>query len=317
MRFAIRGRSVAPAPSASAVADRECQALFRGEQALLASEVERIAVSVDRALDGADFAGVLRDQPGRDGGLVVFGQPYRGPAVRLRRARCLRDEHPYACLLRPEDRRRVGERSGAHHVEEQVVGELIVRARIGHEILGAGLLGRVDEPWATAPRPEGAVEDGLQPGAAQVVEDDGAVANPVGIGPQAERPPLEPLVEAAFGAFRVELVPDGAGSAGEFFDRPLGGLGGKLLGRQRPHLRDVLRGRRVVNGRRLAKPAENHIVLRGGDRPVEERAPERCVPRRRRISRGAARRLTRHPSASRIASDARRLAAATRRAARA
>ena len=60
------------------------------------------------------------------------------------------DDDAHAGLTRPEDRPGIGERSRAQHVEEEIVGELVVGAGIGRELIGARLLVGIDEARPSA-----------------------------------------------------------------------------------------------------------------------------------------------------------------------
>src|SRR5690606_22290194 len=84
-------------------------------------------------------------------------------------------DDPDARLAGAEDRWGLGERAGAEHVEEEIVGELVVRAGIRDELVCAGLLRRVDEPRPAAAGAKCGGDDRIDPGVAFVIELERAV----------------------------------------------------------------------------------------------------------------------------------------------
>jgi len=139
MRLTVRGRSVASGPTAAAVAQGETDALRGREQPLLSADVERVAARVDADGHDARVADVLVDGCGGEHSEPIFGVARSAAAV---------VDHlhqPDAGLAGAEHGFRVGERARAKQVDDQVVLQLLVRARIVDERLRLALLFGVDE----------------------------------------------------------------------------------------------------------------------------------------------------------------------------
>jgi hypothetical protein len=177
-------------------------------------------------------------------------------------------------------------------IDDQVVRELLVAARVVDEFFRVLLLIGVDESWAAAAGPHGGIHDAAHPLVGLVVEVDVAVLRAVGIAPGAERSPFVPLPESACGTLRVESVTNRAGQLRELLDRADGRLRDELLGGEAPRLPDgcrdsiraLFRSRtRVGNGRR-AEPPQNRGVLSLGQRSGHQCVGQGSVPRTRRGS---------------------------------
>lgn len=196
----------------------------------------------------------------RDGARVVFEMPDPGTTAALV-SECLgRDDHPHAGLACAEHGLGVGEGSRAEHVEEQVVRELVVGARIGRQLLRPLPLVGIDEPGATAAGPQRGIQHRGDPRATEVVERDRPAPDAVAVGPGAERAAREPGVEAAFGALGIEVVAHGARRARQFFHGARERLVDELNGGEGPRVAG--RGIRlcVVDGRWFAETAEDRVA---------------------------------------------------------
>ena len=110
-------------------------------------------------------------------------------------------------------------RTGAQHIDEQVVGELMVCARIVLQRLRSGLLGGSNETRAAAARAKRAVDDRAHPLGRLVIEHKLSVGQPVGVNPEPKRTPFVSRQEALFGALGVEQIAHRAGLLRKFFDR--------------------------------------------------------------------------------------------------
>ena len=145
-------------------------------------------------------------------------------------------DEPHAGLPGAEDALRVGEGTGAQHVHQEVIGELIVAAGVSGKLFGPSLLGRVDEARAATTRAQRGIDDRTHPGGTVVVEGEVTVVDALGIRPDAEGACLEALIEAALGTLRIELIADRAGEPAEFFGLQLGCFVDQLRGCHRPGL---------------------------------------------------------------------------------
>ena len=156
MRFAVRSGHRASDSGAASVADRERKLLLRAEEALLASEVERVAVAVDRHVDGAVLAQRTVDDRPREGVSAVFGVT-RGDhaAERVAGTRLVfDDDHPHPRLADTEDVGGLRDRAGTQDIDEKVVLQLFIGARVIDQVRSRGTLGIRDEPRSAAPGPE-------------------------------------------------------------------------------------------------------------------------------------------------------------------
>ena len=163
MRLTVGGRAVAAGPHASAVTHGQCDALSRGEQPMLPPDIEGVSAPVYRHGHDSAVADVLLGDRGRQSREAVLGV---GDLV----LHDLHQSHPG--LPGPEDTLGIGERSGAQHVEEQVVCELVVGALVVGQPYRSLALGGVDEPGAATARAQRAVEHGLREQPAFVVEQE-------------------------------------------------------------------------------------------------------------------------------------------------
>lgn len=115
VRFAVGGGHRASDSGAPAVADRERKLLLRAEEALLASEIEGVAPTVDGDIGRAVLAqGAIDDRPG-EGVSAVLGVT-RGDeaAERVARSRLVfDDDHANARLADAEDVGGFGDSAGA------------------------------------------------------------------------------------------------------------------------------------------------------------------------------------------------------------
>lgn len=91
-----------------------------------------------------------------------------------------------ACLTRAEHGRGLGERAGADDVHHQVVGELVVGARIVLQLLGSGGFVGIDEARSTTPRTQRRADDRVDADRADVVEREAAASHSFAVGPGAE-----------------------------------------------------------------------------------------------------------------------------------
>lgn len=283
VRLAVRGGSVAVGDAASAITDRQRDALCRAEQSCFAAEVERIAGRVEGDGDRRGVAGSSRDDPAWQRRTGVFDEGDRRPSGHGAVVGILGGDDADAGLSRAEHRRGVGERAGPDDVHDQVVGDLIVRARIVGELLSPRRLVGIDEARSAATRAQRGGDDGVDADGADVVEREAAAAHAVAVGPGAEGARVEPLVEAALRAVGVEQVADYASSSPEFFDGAHLRFIDQLLCRERPRVaRRRIVGVFVVDARgRIAETAEDGVVLRGRQRAHQHGLAERGVPGRR------------------------------------
>ncbi|WP_230668266.1 hypothetical protein [Microbacterium sp. MEC084] len=178
--FAVGGGHAAAVPHASAVADGEGDALFRGEQPLFPADVERVPARVDGHGRVPGVADGLLDRGGGQGVPAVLG-------VAAGDATVLEHRHePHPGLPRAEHLLGIGERAGPEHIHEQVVLELLVRARVLHQRLRLRGLLAVDEAGSAESGSEPGGDEGLHPRGAFVVEVQAGVFAAVGVGPHPE-----------------------------------------------------------------------------------------------------------------------------------
>ncbi|WP_309067056.1 hypothetical protein [Microbacterium sp.] len=133
-------------PETAAVADRERDALSRGEQPMLAPDVQRVPVPIQGDRHTPGVADALRGRC--DGPRVAVVLSVCGGRLAGARGHHLHDAH--AGLPRAEHGFRVGEGSGAQHIHEQVVAELVVGAVVGDEVGGAFAFVGGDEAGSAA-----------------------------------------------------------------------------------------------------------------------------------------------------------------------
>ena len=237
VRFAVGGGHRASDPGAPAVADRERKLLLRAEQSLLAPEVQGIAPAVDRHVDGAVLAeGPVDDRPG-EGVSVVLGVTCGDEAAeRVARSRLvLDDDHPHPGLADTEDVGGVGNSSCAKNVDEKVILELFVAARVGDEVRSGGALGIRDEPRPAAPGSQSRSEHRPHEQRHLVVERDVAVMLAVLVDPHPNGALLVAVLEPARRPGRVEDVAHLPRPASQFLDRcALDRLVDECLRRDRP-----------------------------------------------------------------------------------
>ena len=151
------------------------------------------------------------EQPTRHGRVGVFEESDGRAAPERVRVRGGGRDDADAGLAGSEDGLGVGESAGPEHVEDEVVCQLFIRARIVHQLVGTRLLGRIDEPGSSATGTQGGRDDGVDPGASLIIESEAAAPGAVPVEPGAECAALEPLLESPLGTGRVEQIPDGAG----------------------------------------------------------------------------------------------------------
>ena len=78
----------------------------------------------------------------------------------------------------------IGERAAAEHIDEQIMHELLIAARVGDERFCLGFLGRVNEPRATSPRTQRRIDQVPHPRARLVIKHERPPKGTLGITPQ-------------------------------------------------------------------------------------------------------------------------------------
>ena len=279
--FAVRRRHGASFAGASAVANSQRDLLFRREQALLVSDIERVAAGIDGDGHGSVHADVAVDDRSGKGVAAVFGVPGLDEAAdRVPWPLSFADhDDAYPGLTCPEDIGGVGECPGTDEIDEQVVFELLVAARIVREFLRCGAVGIRDEPGATPPGAQRGGEGRPQPERHLIVENDVAVVLSVLVDPCAQRPLLIPLLEPVLGADRVEDVSQLPGPRPQLFNgRPSHRLIDEGLGCDRPREHGGCRVYTLSLG--LTQTTANRIVLGRRQPPSPQGGLQRRVPRR-------------------------------------
>src|SRR5487761_2059679 len=129
--FAPGGWTFAAGPAASAIALGECDALAGGEEALLATDVERLAVLVKDDSHGALGAGETFDGLDRDGLLCALESSVSCAGDEL----LLGDRHPHRGGTRAQELTGLDLGTGGHELVEHVGGELFGAARVVDDAL--------------------------------------------------------------------------------------------------------------------------------------------------------------------------------------
>ena len=262
MCFAIRGRAVAPSPPTPTITNRKRNTLARSEQPLLTPHIKRIPARIDRYGHEPGVTDALLSDRSRNRHHVVF-------TVRDRSSHTLRihDLHEsHAGLAGSEHSLRIGKSARAQHIEDKVVRELVVRARIINERRSPFPLVRVNKPRATTPRTHRRSQHRLQEQITFVVEHDARALLAILITVRAERPLLEPRRKPCLRTLRVKKIPDAPRLMTQLLRRALTRRIDQLLGRLRPRRTRVFarRGNRLsIRQPTVTKPTFNRRITSG------------------------------------------------------
>ncbi|GAA1694626.1 hypothetical protein GCM10009808_09630 [Microbacterium sediminicola] len=281
VRFAVRRGSAASRPQAPAVAHRERNPLLRGEEALFVADIQGIPARIDGDVGASVLAERPIDDRARECVAAVFrvAHPHHPPERIPRADRIGDDDHPHARLTGAEHILGAGESPGPQRVDEEVVLELLVGARIVGQLRRRIALIHRDKPRTTPSRPHRRRQHGLHEQCHLVVEGDVSVVLAVLVDPHPQRPLLEPLLESAFRAHGVEDVAHRPRASAQFFDvRARSGLIDESLGGDAPRECGGLCIHAI--DRRFAEPHPDRIVLRKAEGAVQQRGAQRRVPRR-------------------------------------
>ena len=158
-----------------------------------------------------------------------------------RTGRVFHDDHPHAGLAGAEHVRCRRQRPSAEHGCDQVVGDLVVRPRVGQQFLGRRAFVIAHEARPSAPGTERGIDQRPPPGGGFVVEGDPRVLDSVGIRPHPVGATVESPSLPLLSTDRIQSVPHLACASRELFDLDALSLGDQLDCGERPHLADSIR----------------------------------------------------------------------------